>query len=80
MQSPTNFYRCPTCGTEFSRPAFVQCAGANHQSQTPKALSCAHCGEELNPAALSVIRVELPPLPYVDPAVVPEFLRRITHP
>lgn len=77
MQSPTNFYQCPTCGAEFSRPAFVQCAGTNYDSQRkPKALSCMSCGEALNLAALSVIRVELPTLPYVEPAAVPEFLRR----
>lgn len=77
MQSPTNFYQCPTCGAEFSRPAFVQCAGANYDPQRkPKALSCMSCGEALNLTALSVIRVELPTLPYVEPAAVPEFLRR----
>ncbi len=77
-----NVYLCPLCGAEFSRPAFVQCAGANHQTPThpPKAFSCASCGEYLNPAALTVVRVEQLKLPYVNLAAVPEFLRRIPRP
>jgi DNA-directed RNA polymerase subunit RPC12/RpoP len=78
MQSPTNFYQCPKCGAEFGRPAFVQCAGANYEGQSLKALSCAACGELITLSALPVVRVEPPPLLDVDPATVPEFLRPIT--
>jgi hypothetical protein len=77
MIIPSNVYQCPSCKTEFSRPAFAICAGSNytHPPAPPRPVGCDECSVLFIVSELPILRVEWPEVDPIDEASIPPFLR-----
>jgi hypothetical protein len=78
MIIPRNVYHCPSCKTEFIRPAFAICAGANYTGApgSPKQVTCDTCSAQFFVSDLPVVRVVWPIVEPIDEASIPPYLRR----